>query len=277
MKNIFKTLAIAATVAVAGLATSGCCSNPYTGDYALKNRVDSFSYALGYFEGKGLRDMFATRTPFDTVDYKCLSAAFAKSGVKDEYLTMRKGQFDTLAVEAYLYGFNNTLLFGKCGIEEMRADMLLRQQSDSVRARQERERKLLAEKSLVEGQAFLKANAQKDSVVCTESGLQYKVIKKGEGKTATENDRVKVLYTGKLLDGTVFDSTAKRDNKPATFGVRGVVKGWQEALTMMPEGSKWELYIPSELGYGERGNQVIPGNSVLVFEVEVIEVIPAKK
>ena len=106
----------------------------------------------------------------------------------------------------------------------------------------------------------------------TASGLQYKVITKGEGPVATTTDRVKVHYEGRLIDGKVFDSSYKR-GQPATFGVNQVIKGWTEALTMMPAGSKWELYIPQELAYGAREQKEIPAFSCLIFTVELLEVV----
>jgi len=122
------------------------------------------------------------------------------------------------------------------------------------------------------GEEYLKANAKKDSVQTTASGLQYKVLVKGTGETPKTSDKVKVHYRGTLIDGTEFDSSYKR-NQPATFGVTQVIKGWTEALTMMPVGSKWMVYIPQELGYGDRESGKIPPFSALVFEVELLEIV----
>lgn len=121
------------------------------------------------------------------------------------------------------------------------------------------------------GEDFLKANAKKDSVVTTKSGLQYKVLTKGTGEIPTASQRVKVNYRGTLIDGTEFDSSYKR-NQPATFACNQVIKGWTEALTLMPVGSKWMLYIPQELGYGDRESGQIPPFSTLVFEVELLSI-----
>lgn len=119
---------------------------------------------------------------------------------------------------------------------------------------------------------FLEENKKKAGVQVTASGLQYEVIKSGNGKKPTANNQVTVHYTGKLLDGTVFDSST--DGEPVTFGVGQVIPGWTEALQLMKEGDKWKLYIPDQLGYGERGaGGQIPPYSVLVFEVELIKVI----
>ena len=123
----------------------------------------------------------------------------------------------------------------------------------------------------IDGENFLKANAKKDSVKVTASGLQYKVLTAGTGATPTATQKVKVNYEGRLIDGTVFDSSYKR-NQPATFACNQVIKGWTEALTMMPVGSKWELYIPQELGYGAREAGKIPPFSTLIFTVELLEI-----
>ncbi|HTH55620.1 MAG TPA: FKBP-type peptidyl-prolyl cis-trans isomerase [Cyclobacteriaceae bacterium] len=122
-----------------------------------------------------------------------------------------------------------------------------------------------------EGRAFLEVNKKNEGVVVTASGLQYKVVTKGTGKTPTVNNRVTVHYTGKLLDGTEFDSSIKRGT-PAEFGLTQVISGWTEALQLMKEGDKWMLYIPYELAYGERGRPGIPPYAALIFEVELIKV-----
>lgn len=120
--------------------------------------------------------------------------------------------------------------------------------------------------------AWLNANKTLKGVKTLPSGLQYRILTEGHGPVATDSTEVEVHYEGTLIDGTVFDSSYKR-NQPATFRPNQVIKGWREALTMMPEGSVWNLYIPAELGYGERGQgQSIPGNSTLVFKVEIIKV-----
>ena len=123
-----------------------------------------------------------------------------------------------------------------------------------------------------DGEAFLKANAKKDSVVTTKSGLQYKILTAGTGATPTAEQKVKVNYEGRLIDGTVFDSSYKR-KQPATFACNQVIKGWTEALTMMPVGSKWEIYIPQDLGYGAREAGKIPPFSTLIFTVELLEIV----
>lgn len=125
----------------------------------------------------------------------------------------------------------------------------------------------------VEGQKYLAENAEKEGVSSTESGLQFRVITQGTGPIPARKDHVRVHYTGKLIDGTVFDSSVQR-GEPAEFPVSGVIAGWIEALTLMPVGSKWELTIPHNLAYGERGaGASIPPFSTLVFEVELLDIL----
>ena len=125
----------------------------------------------------------------------------------------------------------------------------------------------------VQGHEFLAANAQREGVSSTESGLEFSVFTQGEGTIPGRQDRVRGHYTGKLIDGTVFDSSVQR-GEPAEFPVNGVITGWIEALTLMPVGSKWELYIPHNLAYGERGaGASIPPYSALIFEVELLEIL----
>lgn len=128
------------------------------------------------------------------------------------------------------------------------------------------------------GEAFLAENAKKDSVVTLPSGLQYKVLVKGNGAVPKTSDEVEVNYEGRLIDGTVFDSSSKHGDKPATFRPIQVIKGWTEALTMMPVGSKWQLFIPQELAYGKRkmGNEIKP-YSALVFTVELVGIKEKEK
>ena len=136
----------------------------------------------------------------------------------------------------------------------------------------ELEEKMNAE-NIEKGKAFLAENAKKEGVVILPSGLQYEVITEGNGKKPSATDRVKCHYEGTLIDGTLFDSSIKR-GQPAVFGVNQVIQGWVEALQLMTEGSKWRLFIPSELGYGaQQAGEMIPPHSTLIFEVELIEVL----
>lgn len=129
----------------------------------------------------------------------------------------------------------------------------------------------MAEENAYRGAEFLKENAERPEVIVTASGLQYEVIVEGEGKQPGVNDQVTTHYHGTLVDGTVFDSSLEGD--PRTFGVSQVIPGWTEAIQLMAEGSRWRIFLPSGLAYGERGAGIIGPNSTLIFDIELIEVI----
>ena len=154
------------------------------------------------------------------------------------------------------------------------AQTFMQTQMDAVKAKA-MEKKYADNKAA--GEKFLAENKTKEGVVTTPSGLQYKIITKGTGAIPADSSKVKVNYKGTLIDGTEFDSSYKR-NEPATFRANQVIKGWTEALTMMPVGSKWELYIPQDLAYGARetGGQIKPF-STLIFEVELLSIEKDKK
>ncbi len=154
--------------------------------------------------------------------------------------------------------------------QKMQAQQMEKQKADAVKQKAD------AAKNIAAGKAFLAANGKKEGVKVLPSGLQYKVIKKGTGKTPTPADKVKTHYRGTLIDGTEFDSSYKR-GKPAEFGVVKVIKGWTEALLLMKEGDKWELYIPANLAYGTRARPTIPANSTLIFEIELLEIVKEVK
>jgi FKBP-type peptidyl-prolyl cis-trans isomerase FklB len=168
-------------------------------------------------------------------------------------------------------GIKDVLAGGKMLLtdEEMVAVFTALQQ-DLV-AKQTEAKKALAEKNLKEGEQFLAENAKKEGVVTRPSGLQYKVITDGTGKKAKPTDTVTVHYRGTMIDGTEFDSSYKR-NEPATLPVEGIVPGWAEGLSLMKVGSKWQLFIPSKLAYGEEGaGDTIGPNATLIFEVELLD------
>jgi len=174
---------------------------------------------------------------------------------------------DTLA-----QGLKDALSGGKLLLTEQEMKDTLTGLQKELMEKQAERTKQLAEKNKKEGEAFLAANKTKEGVKTLPSGLQYKVIKEGTGKTPTEKDSVVCNYRGTLIDGTEFDSSYKR-GQPATFQVKGVIPGWTEALQLMKEGSKWELFIPSNLAYGERGaGNTIGPDATLIFEVELISV-----
>lgn len=131
----------------------------------------------------------------------------------------------------------------------------------------------LAKKNLEAGEEFLAENANREGVKTTDSGLQYEILEEGDGTKPTDEDRVRVHYTGELISGEVFDSSRER-GEPVTFGLNQVIPGWTEGLQLMSEGSRAKLYIPSELAYGPGGNQRIGPNETLVFDVELLEINP---
>jgi len=182
---------------------------------------------------------------------------------------LKESGLEGLLPEALLMGLSDALAGNTPAVPVdaiHRALRIIHERADAVRL--ERQQHLA-----VAGQEFLDNNAKQEGVRVTESGLQFKVLTQGEGTIPTRQDRVSVHYTGRLLDGTVFDSSVQR-GQPAEFPVNGVIPGWIEALTLMPVGSKWELYIPHGLAYGERGaGASIPPFSALIFEVELLEIL----
>lgn len=148
---------------------------------------------------------------------------------------------------------------------------VLIEKQEAERAAQQAEQNKAAEENKKAGEAFLAENKNKEGVKTTESGLQYKIITQGDGPKPKKTDTVTVHYKGTLIDGTVFDSSYDR-GEPATFPLGGLIPGWVEAVQMMPVGSKWEVYIPSYLGYGARPAGKIGPNSALIFELELLEI-----
>jgi FKBP-type peptidyl-prolyl cis-trans isomerase FklB len=203
----------------------------------LKDQKDKESYSLGYQFGQNLK--------FQGVD---VNLDIYTSGIKDA-------------------------LGGKeprMSQEDIRATITNLQQR--LQAARQKELKEMAAKNLDESKKFLSENQKKEGIKTLPSGLQYKVLAEGSGKMPKADDNVTVNYKGTLIDGTEFDSSYKR-GQPATFKVNGVIKGWTEALQLMKEGSKWQLFIPPDLAYRERGaGRTIPPSSTLIFEVELISV-----
>jgi FKBP-type peptidyl-prolyl cis-trans isomerase FklB len=165
-------------------------------------------------------------------------------------------------------------LSGKPQMTEAESKQVLNDFRTSMMAKMQEKDKAAGEKNVKAGEDFLAANAKKEGVKTTASGLQYKVLKSGDGKgkTPKATDTVKVHYHGTLIDGTVFDSSVER-GEPAEFPVNGVIPGWTEVLQLMKEGDKWQVYIPSKLAYGERGaGGKIGPNATLIFDVELLKV-----
>jgi len=178
-----------------------------------------------------------------------------------------------IQVNEFLQGIRDGYTDGEALLTEEQAHQVLMDYQAAQREQFMKEREQLAAENQKAGEEFLKKNLKNKGVKQTDSGLQYKVITEGKGKRPTADDSVTVHYTGKLIDGTVFDSSVER-GEPLTFPLKGVIPGWTEGLQLMKEGSKWELYIPSELAYGKAGNPVIEPNQTLVFEVELLKVQP---
>jgi FKBP-type peptidyl-prolyl cis-trans isomerase FklB len=175
----------------------------------------------------------------------------------------RRNGIDSVDVEAFAAGFRDALQGKDLKISEADANIIIQNYMQKAVDKQNAQLKKV-------GEDFLAVNAEKDSVVTLADGLQYKILKKGEGPVPAASDKVKVHYEGKLIDGTIFDSSYKR-GEPAVFSVDRLIKGWSEILQMMPVGSVWEVYIPYDLAYGEKGaGKAIPPYSALIFKVELL-------
>lgn len=173
--------------------------------------------------------------------------------------------FDTVEAKSLAAGVEDVIVGNELKINLAEAQKIVQ---DYMAAKQSQK----YEAVIKEGAEFLKTNGAKEGVVTTESGLQYEIITEGTGEKPAKTDKVTVHYEGKLIDGTVFDSSIAR-GEPTSFGVGQVIAGWTEALQLMPTGSKWRLYIPYNLAYGERGaGQKIGPYSTLIFEVELLEI-----
>lgn len=216
----------------------------------LEDVKTQVSYAIGLSAGSSMARNLESLDGTDlSIDLEVLVRAFGE-GINKE------AQMDDAAMQEVMNEFR-----GKVNAA-MQAKRMAEKEAQDVKSE--------ANKTL--SGEYLEANKKKEGFVTLESGLQYKVIVAGEGKSPGTKDRVKVHYKGTLTDGTQFDSSYDR-GQPAQFGVTQVIKGWTEGLQLMKEGSKWELVIPPELAYGPTSRPKIPGNSVLLFEVELIEVI----
>ena len=202
----------------------------------LKDTKDKESYSLGYQFGQSL-----------------------------------KHQGLAINLEVYTAGIRDALGGAKPQLSQEEVNKTVSEIQSRVMAARQKEMQELADKNLSEGKAFLEANKNKEGVKTLSSGLQYKVLAEGSGKTPKATDEVTVNYRGTLIDGTEFDSSYGR-GKPLTVKVNGVIRGWSEALQLMKAGSRWQLVIPPDLAYGERGMGRIPPNSTLIFEVELISV-----
>ncbi len=177
----------------------------------------------------------------------------------------------TIDVDVFVQGFKDGYTGESPLLSPDEAQKILIEMQEEQRAQQQAEKNKMAEENKKAGEAFLAENMKKEGVVALDSGLQYKVIKAGDGPKPKKTDAVSCHYRGTLLDGTQFDSSYDR-GQPAQFRVDQLIPGWTEALQLMPTGSKWELYIPSYLAYGARPAGQISPNSTLIFELELLEI-----
>lgn len=246
------SLKLATLISVGALlaACNGEKEAPKEEALVLDDQASKVSYAIGVSAGQAMgRNLESLDGTSIVVDKEILVKAFG-DGV------LQTSQMEESVMNQVMTEFR----------ENLNAAMQEKQKAEQA------EQAKVAEENKAKGAAFLAENKEKEGVVTTESGLQYKVITEGTGESPTASDRVKVHYVGTLIDGTQFDSSIDR-GEPATFGVTQVIAGWTEALQLMKEGSKWQLFIPSDLAYGETSRPTIPGNSVLIFDVELLEVI----
>ena len=284
-----KIVLFAAIVAAAGLAS--CTAQAPKAN--MKSEIDSLSYMMGVTNTQGLSDFAEQRLGVDSTNYadfvRGIQDGIHKTGKQEkayiagiqigqqvsgdmiENINMQlfgNDSAQSLSKDNFLAGFIAAVKNGAVvSVEDART--FVKTHTEAIKAKA-LEAKYGENKAA--GEKFLAENKTKEGVITTESGLQYKVIKEGKGEIPTKESSVKVNYKGTLIDGTEFDSSYKR-NAPATFRADQVIKGWTEALTMMPVGSKWELYIPQELAYGSRetGGLIKPF-STLIFEVELLEI-----
>ena len=179
---------------------------------------------------------------------------------------------DDLDQAAFFQGLRDALAGRDLLLSDEEAQQVMQEFTKNMQTRQAADRSAASTRNQEEGRAFLAKNKEQEGVITTASGLQYRVLREGTGPSPKATDRVTVNYSGKLIDGTEFDSSYKR-GEPATFAVNGVIKGWTEALQLMKVGGKYELFIPSDLAYGERGaGQSIGPNATLIFEVELLKI-----
>ena len=235
------TTAPAATTPKAPAKKAPATAAKTTAPAPLTARKDRFSYALGMNQGAGLGAML-------------------------------KKQSVEIDPKLVIQGFNDGLTGAKTQLTEQEAQAVLQEVGTEVRKAQMEKAQKEGEANRTEGAAFLAANKAKEGVVTLPSGLQYKILTAGTGPKPTAADTVVCNYKGTLVNGTEFDSSSKHGG-PATFPVSGVIKGWTEALQLMPVGSKWQLFIPSNLAYGERGTGGDIGpDATLIFEVELLSI-----
>lgn len=228
---------IYASALVLSVGVAGCQNSGIKGDTKLANNNDSVSYALGVLIGENNKQQMKDAPGVDQLNKEIIIAAFQKAFLGDS--VQIKADNANGIIQTYFAAISKTE----------------------------------ADKNIKAGEEFLAANGSKAGVITLPSGLQYEIITTGTGVKPTAADQVKCHYHGTTIDGKVFDSSVER-GEPAVFPVGNVIPGWTEALQLMPVGSKWKLFIPAALAYGERGAGAdIKPNSTLIFEVELLEIV----
>ena len=266
---------------------------PVEAPVQLKNGSDSLSYSAGMAVTEGLIPYLVQQQGVDTAFMADFIAGFKEvisttndprqkariagmeiaNQVLQRMIPGMSKEFtdtpDSIVKDLYCRGFVDGVLKDTTVMKAETARSLF-QQKQAVNKAAKEEKLYGANREA--GRKFLAENKLKEGVITTPSGLQYKVLKQGNGVVPQRTDKVKVHYEGRLVDGTVFDASTKHGTEPATFRADQVIKGWTEALTMMPVGSKWQLYIPAELAYGERNMGNIKPYSALIFDVELLDI-----
>ncbi len=287
-----KKLVIAAFVAVAAVAFTGCGNS--TPKANLKNDVDTMSYAIGLAQTQGLREYLVGRMGMDTTyidqfikglndgvnvgDDKKKAAYYAGVQIGQQISTQMipginheifgEDSTKTISLKNFMAGFVTGATNGKGVMTPEEAQVIFQTKMQQIKAKVAEEQFGANKKA---GEKFLADNAKKPGVKTLPSGVQYKVIKEGTGAIPADTSLVKVNYEGRLINDTVFDSSYKRGT-PATMRANQVIKGWTEVLTKMPAGSVWEVYIPQQLAYGEREMGQIKPFSALVFKIELLSI-----
>ncbi len=291
-----KKFTFAAIAAVAAIMISSCGNS--TPRASLKNDVDTMSYAIGMAQTQGLKEYLVSSLEMDTAymaefikglneganagDNKKKAAYYAGIQIGQQIANrMIKGinhevfgddSTKTISLKNFMAGFISGTT-GKKGLMTVDSAQMVAQRLIQVIKAKELEKTYGPNKEA--GEKFLAENAKKDGVKTLANGVQYKVIKEGTGAIPADTSLVKVHYEGRLLNDSIFDSSYKR-GEPTTFRANQVIKGWTEALTHMPAGSVWEVYIPQDQAYGEREQNIIKPFSTLIFKIELIEVNPKK-
>lgn len=285
-----KKLTIMAATAIAASALFSCGGN--TPKPSLKNDIDTVSYAIGMAQTQGLMPYLANAKGVDTTmiaefiqgltdavnagEDKKKAAYFAGIEIGQQIagqafkgingMLFGDDSTQTISTNNFMAGFISAITGKDQRMTIKEADSTAQAMVETIKARTMEKKYGEAKKK---NEDFLAENKGKEGVVTLPSGVQYKILKEGKGAIPADTSNVEVNYEGKLIDGTVFDSSLER-GKPATFAVNQVIAGWQEVLKMMPVGSEWEIYIPQDKAYGSRETGNIPPFSTLIFKVELL-------